>query len=195
MARVKVRFELNKGRIGAPLSKLGDISRQAEKFLRLLAADVKVATKADEWLAVNFRNGSVSYDAEFQGEITPAEVDAFNRNLEFLADYDPDAEGANGLVSPATALEFARLGTLIDPDEVIGLGIYGRERSRLKWRRISYASDCGNACAVRSSGAGLWLGSGHHPFATKGSKATVFPCPGTRYGRAGELLLPDAALQ
>lgn len=140
MARVKVRFELNKGRIGAPLSKLGDISRQAEKFLRLLAADVKVATKADEWLAVNFRNGSVSYDAEFQGEITPAEVDAFNRNLEFLADYDPDAEGANGLVSPATALEFARLGTLIDPDEVIGLGIYGQERSRLKWRRISYAA-------------------------------------------------------
>ncbi len=134
-----MRFELNKGRIGAPLSKLGDISRQAEKFLRLLAADVKVAAKAEEWLAVNFRNGSVSYDAEFQGEITPAEVDAFNRNLEFLADYDPDAEGSNGLVSHTTALEFARLGTLINPDEVIGLGIYGRERSRVKWRRISYA--------------------------------------------------------
>jgi hypothetical protein len=139
MARIKVRFELNKGRIGAPLSKLGDISRQAEKFLRLLATDVKIAGKADEWLAVNFRNGSVSYDAEFQGEITPAEVDAFNRNLEFLADYDPDSEGTNGVVSQTTALEFARLGTLIDPDEVIGLGIYGRDRVQLKWRRISYA--------------------------------------------------------
>jgi hypothetical protein len=97
---------------------------------------VKIGVKAEEWLAVNFRNGSVSYDAEFQGEITPAEVDAFNRNLEFLADYDPDSEGANGLVSPVTALEFARLGTLIDPDEVIGLGIYGRDRMRLKWRRM-----------------------------------------------------------
>lgn len=139
MARIRVRFELNKGRIGAPLSKLGDISKQAEKFLRLLATDVKIAGKAEEWLAVNFRNGSVSYDAEFQGEITSAEVDAFNRNLEFLADYDPDSEGANGLVSPMTALEFARLGSLIDPDEVIGLGIYGRERARPKWRRISYA--------------------------------------------------------
>jgi hypothetical protein len=139
MARIKVRFELNKGRIGAPLTKLGEISKQAEKFLRSLANDVKIGVKAEEWLAVNFRNGSVSYDAEFQGEITPAEVDAFNRNLEFLADYDPDSEGANGLVSPVTALEFARLGTLIDPDEVIGLGIYGRDRMRLKWRRISYA--------------------------------------------------------
>jgi hypothetical protein len=138
MAKIKVRFELNKGRVGAPLSKLGDIARQAEKFLRLLAVDVKITGRADEWLAVNFRNGSVSYDAEFQGEITPAEVDAFNRNLEFLADYDRDSEGANGLVSSVTALEFARLGTLIDPDEVIGLGIYGRERSKPKWRRISY---------------------------------------------------------
>lgn len=47
--------------------------------------------------------------------------------------------GANGLVSAGTALEFAKLGTLIDPDEVIGLGIYGRERTKPKWRRISYA--------------------------------------------------------
>jgi hypothetical protein len=139
MARIKVRFELNKGRIGAPLGKLGDISRQAEKFLRSLANDVKIGVKAEEWLAVNFRNGSVSYDAEFQGEITPAEVDAFNLNLEFLADYDPGSEGANGLVSQTTALEFAKLGTLIDPDEVIGLGIYSRERSKPIWRRISYS--------------------------------------------------------
>ena len=121
------------------MSKLGDISKQAEKFLRLLASDVKIVGKAEEWLAVNFRNGSVSYDAEFQGEITVGELDAFNRNLEFLADYDPEAEGLNGLVSPATALEFARIGTVIDPDEVIGLGIYGRERSKPKWRWISYA--------------------------------------------------------
>jgi hypothetical protein len=139
MARIKVRFELNKGRIGAPMSKLGDISKQAERFLRSLAVDLKIDAKAEEWLAVNFRNSSVSYDAEFQREITPADVDAFNRNLEFLADYDPDSEGPSGLVSQATALEFARLGTFIAPDEVIGLGIYGRDRARPKWRRISYA--------------------------------------------------------
>jgi hypothetical protein len=140
MARIKVRLELNKGRIGAPLGKLGDISRQAERFLRSLATDVRIEGKAEEWLAVNFRNGSVNFDAEFQGEITPAEVDALNRNLGFLADYDPDSEGANGVVSERTALEFARIGTLIAPDEVIGLGIYGRDRARLKWRRISYAA-------------------------------------------------------
>jgi hypothetical protein len=139
MARIKVRFELNKGRTGAPLSKLGDISKQAERFLRALAIDLTIDVRAGEWLAVNFKNGSVSYDAEFQGEITPAEVDAFNRGLEFLADFDPQSEGANGSVSSNTILEFARLGKSIDPDEVIGLGIYGRNRVKPKMRWISYA--------------------------------------------------------
>jgi len=139
MSRIKVRFELNKGRTGAPMSKLGDISRQAERFLRALAADLKIDSKAHEWLAVNFRNGSVSYDAEFQGDISGAEIDAFNRGLEFLADYDAHTEGTNGTVSHMTVLEFARLGSFIDPDEVIGLGIYGRDPNKLKWRRISYA--------------------------------------------------------
>jgi len=139
MARIKVRFELNKGRTGAPLSKLGDISKQAERFLRALAADLSIDAKAGEWLAVNFKNGSVSYDAEFQGEITGAEADAFNRGLEFLADFDPDHEGANGIVTTATVLEFAKMGSMIDPDEVIGFGIYGRDRAKPKMRSITYA--------------------------------------------------------
>ena len=42
-------------------------------------------------------NGSVSYDADYKGEITKTEVDAFNRNLELLAGYDPESEGGNGL--------------------------------------------------------------------------------------------------
>jgi hypothetical protein len=139
MARIKVRFELNKGRTGAPLGKLGDISKQAERFLRALAVDFAIDAKSGQWLAVNFKNGSVVYDAEFQGDVTGAEADAFNRGLEFLADYDPQSEGANGSVSQGTIMEFARLGSIIDPDEVIGLGIYGRGRAKPKMRWISYA--------------------------------------------------------
>ena len=139
MTRIRVRFELNRGRTGAPLSKLGDISKQAERFLKALANDLAIDAKAGEWLAVNFKNGSVSYDAEFQGEISGAEADAFNRGLEFLAEFDPGSEGTNGSVTQATVLEFARLGSIIDPDEVIGLGIYGRGRTKPKMRLISYA--------------------------------------------------------
>lgn len=138
MARFRVRFVLNRGRHGAPLAKLGRISEQTEKFLRSLAADCKVHTQPGEWLAVNFKDGSVEYDAEFQGDVNSGDAQIFARNLEFLADYDADTVGLNGSVSHVTAAEFAKIGTLIDPDEIIGLGIYPEHGGSPKWREITY---------------------------------------------------------
>lgn len=138
MARLKVRFVFNRGRHGAPMAKLGKISEQAERFLRSLAADTQIETKPSEWLAANFANGSVEYDAEFHGDVNSGAAQAFVRAMEFMADYDPEAEGLNGIVSPTTALEYARIGTLIDPDEEIGLGIYPARGGSPKWRAITY---------------------------------------------------------
>ena len=64
MAHVKIRLVVNKGRHGAPLQKLGKISEQLEKFLRTLAADCNIETRPGEWVAANFTNSSVEYDAE-----------------------------------------------------------------------------------------------------------------------------------
>jgi hypothetical protein len=138
MPRIKVRFEVNKGRTGAPLAKLGKIAEQAERFLKALAAEMEIDQRAGEWLAVNFKNGSVSYDAEFQVDVTPVQAQLFNRHLEFVADFDPEREGSNGLVGDATISEFAKLGSLIDSDEDIGVGIYKNGGAPI-WRRISYA--------------------------------------------------------
>lgn len=140
MARIKVRFIINKGRHGAPMSKLGKISEQAEKFLKSLAADCDIESRPGEWLAAHFDNGSVSYDAEFQGDVPPGAAHIFTRNLEFLADFDPTSEGLNAAIRPATALEYARIGSLIDPDEEVGIGIYSPdgESRPPKWRAITY---------------------------------------------------------
>lgn len=145
MARIKVRLVLNRGRHGAPLSKLGKISEQMEKFLRSLASDANIETRPGEWLAVNFKNGSVEYDAEFQGDVPQGAAQIFSRDLEFLADFDPESEGLNGAVSTGTALEYARIGTLIDPDEVIELGIYPGRGGPIKWRNITF----GKTAAIR----------------------------------------------
>jgi hypothetical protein len=138
VAQIKLRIEINKGRAGAPLEKLGEITRQLDKFLRSLAMDLKLEVKRGEWLALNFRNGSISYDAAYQVDVPDSKVRHFNQCVEFVADYDPDAEGVNGLVSDATLLEFGRIGERIDPDEAIGLGLYSPERNRLRWRRVEY---------------------------------------------------------
>lgn len=138
MAQVKVRIELNKGRTGVPLDKLGDVAKQFERFLRSLANDLKLEAKGSDWLGVNFKNGSLSWDAALQEEVSDAQARHFNHCVEFVTDYDPDSESPNGLVSDATLLEFGKLGSRIDPDEVIGIGLYGEGRKRLKWRRVEY---------------------------------------------------------
>ena len=56
-----------------------------------------------------------------------------------LADFDPDGDGLNLAISPATALEYARIGSLIDPDESIGLGIYRADVPKPLWRQITYS--------------------------------------------------------
>ncbi|WAX94418.1 hypothetical protein N7E70_022525 [Aminobacter sp. NyZ550] len=145
MARLRIRFLINKGRHGAPLAKLGRISEQAEKFLRSLAADAGIDVKPGEWLAVNFNNGSVEYDAEFQGSMQNGAAQVFVRGAELLADYDPENEGLNSAVSEATALEYSKIGALIDPDETIGMGIYPALGGSPKWRLITY----GKTVAIR----------------------------------------------
>ena len=99
MARIKIRLIINKGRLGAPMVKLGRISEQTEKFLKALAADCDIESHPSEWLAVNFSNGSVEFDAEFQGDVNPGAAHVFTRNLEFLADFDPKSEGLNAAIS------------------------------------------------------------------------------------------------
>jgi hypothetical protein len=139
MAQIKLRIELNKGRTGAPLDKLGDIARQMERFLRSLAADLKLEIRPSEWLAVNFKNGSVSWDSALQEEVAESDVRRFNNCIEFITDYDPETEGTNGLISDLTLLEYGRIGERIDPDEIIGVGIYpSNGQRRLRWRRIEY---------------------------------------------------------
>jgi hypothetical protein len=140
MAQIKLRIELNKGRTGAPLEKLGDVARQMERFLRALGADLNLESKRGEWLAVNFKNGSVAWDATYQNDVTDAQFRRFNQCVEFITDYDPETEGTNALVSDLTLLEYGRIGEHIDPDEVIGVGIYPEGWKKLRWRRIEYRS-------------------------------------------------------
>ena len=107
--------------------------------MRSLASDCNIETQPGEWLAVNFKNGSVEYDAEFQGDVSIGVSQVFTRNLEHLADYDEETEGLNLPVSSATAMEYARIGALIDPDEIIRLGIFPAGGGKPKWRNITYA--------------------------------------------------------
>jgi hypothetical protein len=140
VARLKVRFVINQGRHGAPMAKLGKIAEQTEKFLRVFAADLGLDVKTGEWLVADFKNSSVEFQAEFPRDVPSATAQFFATGLEVLADFDPDNEGLNGRVGDGAALEYARIGSFLDPDEIIRMGIISPDARAPRWRDITYSS-------------------------------------------------------
>ena len=140
MARIRVRFRINPGRTGTPLDKLGGIASQSEKFLRFLAADLGLQTRKGQWLAVNFDNGSVSYDAEFVDDSAEIVAENYMRALSIVTEYDPARVDSDlGVVSQNTLLEYAGLGKFLDPDEAIIIGLYnGSLEKPERWCKLSY---------------------------------------------------------
>jgi len=139
MAKLRIRFTINKGRNGAPLGKLGKISEQADKFLRAISIDCGVHARVGEWVAADFENGSVMFDAAYQGAVDSGVAQIFEHKMEVLADFDSDRDGLNGVIRESTALEYARIGSLIDPDEEIGIEIYPHRGGKPKRRTITYS--------------------------------------------------------
>lgn len=140
MAQLKVRFRINQGRRGAPMGKLGRIAEQIERFLRALAQDNGVEAKPGDWLALDFENHSVEFQAQYPQDVDSGVSEVFSKCLEALADYDSDAGGLNGTVSSSTALEYAKIGSYLDPDEIIRMGIISPRATQPKWREITYSN-------------------------------------------------------
>ena len=122
------------------MAKLGKIAEQTERFLRIFANDLGLEARAGDWLAADFKNSSVEFQAEFPKDVTAATAQIFSSGLEVLADFDPDNEGLNGMVSEAAALEYSKIGALIDPDEIIRIGVMSPEGRAPRWRDITYSS-------------------------------------------------------
>jgi hypothetical protein len=124
MRHIRIRVELNKGRVGMPLDKLAVITRETVEFLGSLASDVGLAAPEHAWLAENFDNGSVDFDCRFA---VPLEDDRAIRlssamRMVFANDYSDAATAM--LIRPETRGRFARIARPLDADEVARFGIY-----------------------------------------------------------------------
>lgn len=137
MAHIRLRIELNKGGEGAPLEKLGGIARQLDIFLCSLAEDLSIKEHDTKWVAKNFENHSVSYDAVLLSDVSDAQFHEFNKAVEKITDFDPRTGIVNGLISARTLSEYSKLGEFVEPDEVVGVGLYVSDSSEVrKWKNI-----------------------------------------------------------
>src|SRR4051794_39464694 len=124
MALIRVRFAVNEGGLGAPLDKLAEVAQEAERFLRTLAADLRMENTKGDWLAVNFANGSVSFDAAFESAPSVKAVHAYTAALRAITEFDPVEGMRHPDVSERTLEQFCRLGEIMASHERLGIGLY-----------------------------------------------------------------------
>ena len=138
MERIKIRIQINKGKEGAPLSKLASINKETERFLRLLGEDTGLPVSKGEWIATNFENNSVDYDIAFLGDYETTHMQEFNKGMLFTTNYEPEQKKLNGRVRHETLRQFAKITDSLDIDEKIDFGLYetGKEKPA-EWKPLT----------------------------------------------------------
>ena len=141
MARLRIRFRLNPGRYGAPMDKLGDFSTYLDRFLRNLAADVGLDSSFGRWIASEFKNGSVEFDAVYSEGVDDRVVERTNRLASDIVRRDPYAALERGDISVQTMTAFSRAGQVLDADEKFEIGFYETEDSGdPEWLPVSHST-------------------------------------------------------
>ncbi len=150
MPQIKLRVLLNEGREGTPLDKLGGITQEMDKFLRMLAVDIGIHISKGDFVTSNFRNGSVLFDVKFAGTADETSMERYQKGFQYVSQfpYDNKSNRRSGRtirrsaltsqVKTATIAQYAKMGKIIDPDEKIGMALYGKRGIRKKdWSYLS----------------------------------------------------------
>jgi hypothetical protein len=139
VTRIRLKIELNPGGVGVRLDKLAKISTEVEKFIRLLAIDSGAEPQLGDFVAKDFYEGSFGTVVEYANNVDPAAAVKFNDGLRFFADFKDPHKYINDEFSPATVRQFIELGTVIDPDEVVRLGIIGADAptDNAEWKSVT----------------------------------------------------------
>ena len=140
MSGLRIRIELNKGRIGMPFGKLGRVCQEATKFLEMLSEDLEIP-EGSAWLAEEFENASVKFDVCHGSEIDPAVAEAARQALGMVFGETSENLLIAARIRSETRRQFRRVTRSLDPDEHMCIGIYqGNEHRPDSWYKV-YRSD------------------------------------------------------
>jgi hypothetical protein len=131
MSHLRLRIKLNKGKRGIPLQKLERIVSETRKFLISTSHDLDIMSP-DNWVGVDFRNGSLLYTNESAALVGPAQLQSFNQSVTLLSKGQ-----AAPRLQPATIERFFGIFEALEAREELNLGIYPEGSDRPKWLKVT----------------------------------------------------------
>jgi hypothetical protein len=135
MAQLRVRVELQRPDKGIEMSKLADLSRETQKLLRMVAEDAGLVAADGTWVARDFYNQGVGFDAEYQfADVDPDEAVRYTHLMDQITVVDRDTNWTVRGVRAATLVQSARVATLASEGETVRLGLYNGVPDKFEWR-------------------------------------------------------------
>ena len=172
MSGLRVKIKLNKGGHGILLEHLADVAKEAQKFLEQFGNDVKLGD--GQWVAENFKNGSLSFDLVNPLQSTPEPVihHAYEA-LKHVTDIKTNPDNLGFGLNKSTLLQYAKMAIPLEADQAVELGLYnGSNRPKIrkltKLRAVTiqkqivrpirhYGAIQGKITAFFSGSCGLWV--------------------------------------
>lgn len=138
MAQIRIRIELQRATAGIELAKLQDLAKEANKFLRMVAEDVRVDSDEGTWTAKNFYNQGIGFDCEYELiDVDGAQAAEYRHAVERIATVEAADNFAVRGVRPATLVQSAKMASIAGEGETIRVGIVGREEHEpVAWKPI-----------------------------------------------------------
>lgn len=136
MAVLRVRIELKRSAQGIEMSKLKELSEESQKFLRMVAEDVGLNPNEGKWIAKDFYNQGIGFNAEFQqAEIDSQLVASYIHAIDGIATVTAETNWSVRGVRPQTIVQAARVAKIADDGEVVRLGLLNGADS-IEWRPL-----------------------------------------------------------
>lgn len=139
MALLKIRIELQRPRRGIEIPKLAKLAEETQKFLRSVAEDVGIDPSQGIWVAQDFYEQGVGFDAEYQAsDIDDPQVQAYEHVVDEIVSIGPEKNYTIRGVRPQTLIQSARMAMLAGEDEVLRIGLYNG-RPAVTWKPLEKA--------------------------------------------------------
>ncbi len=136
MSALRIRIELNKGRVGMPFGKLGRVCQEATKFLEMLCEDLELP-EGDAWLAEKFENASLMFDVRHGIQIDPVAAELARQAMGMVFGETSENLPVAVKIRTETRRQFRKVTRALDPDEYMRIGVYrGDEHRPDNWYEV-----------------------------------------------------------